>query len=722
MAGCGGGGASISINPTSATVAPGTTQQFTATVHGGGGNTSVTWQVNSIIGGNTTIGTISSDGLYTAPPTIPSTATVTITAVPNANTMATATASVTIANTITVTPTSANVSVTATQQFSADVTFSTNTAVTWQVNGVTGGNSTYGTIGTTGTYTAPSSVPAAPRVTITAISQADTTKTATASVLITPPPIVIAPTGITLAAGSQQGFTATVLQQPVTPTWTVTCESSNCGTITADGIYNAPLSPPLGGNVTITASAADGSAQSAMLTVPIQISDATLVGTYVFGVANHSTITFAAEAGTISFNGVGGITGGMLDRTGSGSTPINITGGTYEIGTDGRGNAVLQTDQGPIVWQFVMANGTTALLDRLNADGNTSTGRLDLQQSSAKSAPTGKFAAKIAGVTSSSALFAQVASLTASGTSISRVLLDAVTGSNVQTNLTGTGNVSAPSTAGRGTLSFSTAFGTQSFVYYAIDSSHLRIVETDGTQLASGDLYAQPAGPFSNSSFNERIAFTAGGFTSSGTYAVGGLFTLDGNAGITNRILDGTSETIFDNNGIYLVTDATAGRTTATWSTSNGSASQYVLYPRADGGFVMLEIDGANVAYGLALQQTLASPNKASLAGSLALGLSGTELANSSPVAFTGNATISQAGAWTGSLDAADINGITLNAESQVGSFAVASNGRGVVTLLPGSPALNGSTIILYVLDANNALLLESDSNRTLTGSAVRQY
>jgi hypothetical protein len=458
--------------------------------------------------------------------------------------------------------------------------------------------------------------------------------------------------------------------------------------------------------------------------VPIQISNATLVGTYVFGLANRSTASYSAEVGTISFDGVGDITGGSIDRTGSGGGTTAITGGTYEITTDGRGTAILQTASGPIAWNFVMANQTTGFVARLNADGNASTGSLDLQQSSARTAISGDFAARITGVAASGASpFAQVGSLSANGGStITRALLDAVTGATPQTNLSGSGSYTAPSSAGRGTLSIATGFGSQSFVYYAVDSTRLKMVETDASDPAYGELYAQPAGPFSTASFNERVAFTSSGFTSSGSYANGGLFTLNGSAGVTNRVLDGSTETVFDTNGIYLVTDAVSGRTTVTWSTSNGATSQYVLYPRAGGGFVMLEIDGATAGSGLALQQTITSPSAVSLAGDLALSLNGTELASSSPVALTGSANISQTGAWTGSLDAIDLSGVTLNAESQTGSFAIASDGRGVVTLLPTSPALSGSTIIIYVLDANNALLLESDSNRVLSGTAVRQF
>ena len=84
----------VTISPTSATVATGGTQQFTATVNTS--NTAVTWQVNGVTGGNATVGTISSSGLYTAPATVQSTTTVTVTAVSQADPTKSASAQVTI--------------------------------------------------------------------------------------------------------------------------------------------------------------------------------------------------------------------------------------------------------------------------------------------------------------------------------------------------------------------------------------------------------------------------------------------------------------------------------------------------------------------------------------------------------------------------------------------------------------------------------------------------
>ena len=66
----GSGGITILISPSSVRVAPGANEQFTVTITGET-NATVIWAVNGIAGGNNTIGTITSAGLYSAPPPFP---------------------------------------------------------------------------------------------------------------------------------------------------------------------------------------------------------------------------------------------------------------------------------------------------------------------------------------------------------------------------------------------------------------------------------------------------------------------------------------------------------------------------------------------------------------------------------------------------------------------------------------------------------------------------
>jgi hypothetical protein len=89
--------------------------------------------------------------------------------------------------TISVSPTSVTLAPNASQVFSATVTNTTDTAVTWQVNNVNGGNATAGTINASGMYIAPATEPSPPTVSVKAVSQADPTKSASSIVTIAQP-------------------------------------------------------------------------------------------------------------------------------------------------------------------------------------------------------------------------------------------------------------------------------------------------------------------------------------------------------------------------------------------------------------------------------------------------------------------------------------------------------------------------------------------------------
>src|SRR5438046_4587647 len=81
-----------------------------------------------------------------------------------------------------VTPAAASVQTSGRQIFTATVTNTTNKAVTWQVNGITGGNTSVRTNATTAVYTAPAIVPSAAKETVTAVSVADPTRSGSAQV------------------------------------------------------------------------------------------------------------------------------------------------------------------------------------------------------------------------------------------------------------------------------------------------------------------------------------------------------------------------------------------------------------------------------------------------------------------------------------------------------------------------------------------------------------
>src|SRR5271156_620355 len=73
--------------------------------------------------------------------------------------------------TVSLLPTSAIVALGQTQQFQGSITGSGNLAVIWQVNGVANGNSIFGTVSSSGLYTAPLVMPSPASVTVTLVSE-----------------------------------------------------------------------------------------------------------------------------------------------------------------------------------------------------------------------------------------------------------------------------------------------------------------------------------------------------------------------------------------------------------------------------------------------------------------------------------------------------------------------------------------------------------------------
>jgi hypothetical protein len=214
---------------------PSQTQQFQATVSGSS-NTAVTWSVDGTVGGSASVGTVTSAGLYTAPAATGSHA-VQVASV--ADPTATASATVTVSQqavSVTISPTSATLRPSKTQQFQATVTGSSNTAVTWSVDTIVGGNSSVGTILSTGLYTAPASTGTH---TVQTTSVADPVKTANASVTVTSASAVV--TERYDAARTGQILTETIL----TPANVKSATFGKIASYSVDGvIYTQPLYVP----------------------------------------------------------------------------------------------------------------------------------------------------------------------------------------------------------------------------------------------------------------------------------------------------------------------------------------------------------------------------------------------------------------------------------------------------------------------------------------------
>ena len=165
---------------------------------------------------------------------------------------------------VTISPTTAALYGGGTQQFSATVTNTYFTNVTWSIS--PGG---VGSIDQTGNYTAPAMIGTEQTVTVTATSQADTTKSASATITLFPPMTIgINPTTATLYGGQQQTFLATVTNTFNTAvTWSLS--PAGAGSINASGVYTAPSTIFVQQSVTVTATSQASTSLSASAIVTL---------------------------------------------------------------------------------------------------------------------------------------------------------------------------------------------------------------------------------------------------------------------------------------------------------------------------------------------------------------------------------------------------------------------------------------------------------------------
>ena len=202
---------------------------------------------------------------------------------------------------LTLSPTTAYVPVGYALQFSVTVAGTPNAAVTWSVNNAVGGNSTVGFITTAGFYTAPLSVPSPNHVTVTATSQEDGTKFASATVTI----VTQSSSGNTVQVASGQTISnVNVEVSPLTPTLSIygagTCSGSTCATA-ATGVQVAQ-----GGSATVFL-VGKGIVSGTVYSISGNPADVTVVqpSGSQFGQTNDGTPSVAFDI-TVSANAVPG--------------------------------------------------------------------------------------------------------------------------------------------------------------------------------------------------------------------------------------------------------------------------------------------------------------------------------------------------------------------------------------------------------------------------------
>ncbi len=719
----------VKISPTTAEVAAaGGTQQFTATVTGSA-NTSVTWSVTGTGCTGASCGTISSTGRFTAPGTVPNPADVTVTATSAANTSKSASATVTIVPPVAVgvTPSSIQVVSGGHQQFTATVTGSQNTGVTWSLSGSGCSGSSCGSITSAGLYNAPGTIPKPAQVKVTATSDADSTKSGSATVTVIAPVVVtISPTNATVAIGGQQQFQTKVTGSTNTAVdWSVSgagCSGSGCGAISSTGLYKAPASVPSPSTIIVKASSQIDVSQSASATVSLVANlDAKLDGEYAFQFTGFDSTGVYQAAGSFTADGTGNITSGLEDvnNTAGPATSVPFTG-TYIVSGDNRGVLTLSSAMGTQVFRFALnVAGTKGRFIEFDASGIRGSGEFEQQDSSAfdGSALKGAYVLRLAGTDSLNARIGALGIFDFDGAgNILGGSLDVNDGGTLSPTFASFKGIYRVDSTGRGIANLSIpgfAGGSFRFAFYVVSATKLLFISTDqlspNNPLFGGPAELQSGAPFLTSTFNGPDVFSLSGEVSDISQVIVGWVWFDGVSQPFVHFDQNTGGVVTTGNeltGAYAV--GVNGPGTLNLDDSNGHSRVWYIYTIGPNHAFMMDASSAEVGIGELNPQTVKSPfSNADILGSYLLG-SGEPLVSTATLT-SGVSGFDGKNAMSGTEDISRSAGLTAG-QAIVGSYSVSSSlntGRG--TLILTSPS--GETFALWVTSDAEVLGLETDSS-----------
>lgn len=448
-----------------------------------------------------------------------------------------------------------------------------------------------------------------------------------------------------------------------------------------------------------------------------------LNGTYVFSSTGSDSTNglFLAIAGTLVANGSGGITGGTVDIVGVDVTPPTpvaqaISGGSYTVGVDGRGQASLSSSAGNFTLDFVLSSGSHGLVTLYDSNG-TGSGTLDLQTAvTSLSQLAGPYALSLAGIDTTGASLATAGAFTlnSTGTTTAAGVEDFNDGGIPLTDESLTAAATLGSGTGPGTITFTTNFGVLTFDFYPIDATHLKFIETDFTDILAGDVFSQTGASIPAGS---TVFTMAGGNQASGPIGVGGVMTSDGTGNFTGGLEDvndnGTVVAGVPFTGVPVLPPGVGGRLLVNL-TGFAPATQWAIYP-SSGGLLMLETDAATVTTGAAYAQT--STAFAASAG-YGLNLSAFNTSGGFEEDDIAEFTTTTTG-FSGIVDINDDSSLSLG-QALTGTYtAPDATGRGTATTTEHGNAF--VSYVFYAVDGSNFLLLETDTNQIGTGSFETQ-
>lgn len=451
-----------------------------------------------------------------------------------------------------------------TTTFTATVQNISNTGVTWQVDGTPGGNSTVGTISASGSFSAPNLPPAGGSVTITAVLQADSTKSGSITVTIQFSNASVQGAYAFNVSGTTGGSNVSAVgsfQANGGGTITSGSEDFNgsAGTfanlaftgsysVGADGRGSATINSALGTTVYHFVIIASGQVQLigfdpgdsingfALPQDSNSLSLSALAGNWSFFLSGSSGGTTIVDAGRFTLDSAGIITLGEEDQNSGGTVSPNatFTGTASTLSANGRGTASFTGTLGTSNFAFYVGSSNTINFVETDS-GAFLSGSAYKQQSASfdNSSLNGTYVFLLAGADGSGNAAAEIGEITAGGNGLfTGGVFDENDNGTTALNQSITGGTYSVSANGRGTASVISTTGTSTYAFYFVSPSLVVFVETDSFAETEGLANLQIGASFSKASLSGSFGFTSFGVVSGGGFGSVGRITATG-SGIT---------------------------------------------------------------------------------------------------------------------------------------------------------------------------------------------
>lgn len=483
---------------------------------------------------------------------------------------------------------------------------------------------------------------------------------------------------------------------------------------------------------------------------------ASLQGQYAYSMSGVDLNgAYLARVGSFVADGKGSITAGLEDVIdgNSGASEISLTGGTYTMQADGRGLLVFQTSNGNgLELNIALLSTSQGIMVQTDLAASTNGGFL-LQTPSAFSANAlnGNFVFDFSGLSFTGANVEPIST-------IGEINLDGkgnITGGVQDQN---DGTLSGPTAVPAGTFAIDATgngtnfgrgtmtFAGNSYAFYIVNNSRVKIIEEDNLHDTQGDAALQSASiPTTNAGFTGSFAFLVGGSSvlgNQGALARVARFTADGNGGIGSISFDqnndGSTNHISQGNNIsnamYSIDTAHpgSGRGTVSFKDSNLGQLSYIFYLASPTTAVIQDVSNGVVADG-PMQSQAGSPfSSGNVAGKYAFNWSGIQIGRQSFVPlnenFVGLYTLASTTSnnLTGVMDYTEMGttGNTLYPNiGLAGNLTIKGDGTANNTLqvVGGSPSSTTFNFTAYVVSPTITYVLCTDGTRITAGIASVQ-